>query len=219
FSWRKMGTTLSRKGGKEEAILYYDEHLLIHPQDAEVWKLKAEKCIAADLAKEAFICCERAIQLNPHDITVLLYKGYLLADFFHNYEEANECYDIALTITSRDSKIWHLKGLALHNLDLFKKAIACYNKSLRINRKNALTWKDKGDSLNCLALEKKALVCYKKSLKLEPENPYFWYIAALTYDEVGKEAESIQAYKEVIRLAVPNNADLANQARMALNRT
>jgi len=52
---------------------------------------------------------------------------------------------------------------------------------------------------------------------LEPENASFWYIAALTYEDLGKNKDAIHAYRQVIKFAVPQNVDLANQARIDLD--
>ena len=217
FYWLEKGAILSGLGRHKIAISCYDLHLNIHPRDTEAWKLKAENCMVAGLVNEALTCCDRALQLNSADISVLLYKGYLLADSFQEYKKAIECYGAALAVSPNDPKIWRLQGAAYHNLDQFKKAINCYNKTLRINRKIGQAWKDKGDSLNCLALEKKALLCYKKAIKLEPGNASFWYITALTHEDLGKNKDAIHAYQQVMKFAIPQDVDLANQAQIALD--
>lgn len=208
---------LSRLDKTEEAILFCDKHLDLFPRDAEGWKLKSRLAAAGGRNQEALAAIERALQLNPNDVELLLFKGYLLADIFQEYGKAIQCYDAALRIQPRNPAIWSKKGRALHNLDQFKKAISCFNKALRRDGKNAETWKDKGDVLNCLALGGKALACYKKAIRLEPRRAAFWHIAALTHDDLGQSKKSLYCFQQVIEFGTPEDLDLVNEAKMALS--
>jgi len=208
---------LARLKKPREAMLYCDRHLEFFPRDAEGWKLKSRLSAAGGRSRQALTATERALQLAPDDVELLLFKGYLLADVFQEHERAIQCYDAALLRRPRDPVIWSRKGRALHNLDRFKKAISCYNKSLRSDRASAETWKDKGDSLNCLALGAKALACYRRALRLEPERADFWHIAALTYDDLGQTRKSRYCYEKVIEHGTPEDLELVNEAKIALD--
>ncbi len=211
------GALLARLKKPREAILYCDRHLEFFPRDAEGWKLKSRLAGGEGMHREALTAIERALQLAPDDVDLLLFKGYLLADIFQEYERAIQCYDAALLLQPRDPAIWNRKGRALHNLDRFKKAIACFNRALRLDGKNAETWKDKGDSLNCLALGGKALACYRKAIRLEPGRAAFWHIAALTHDDLGQSRKSRHCFQQVIECGTPEDRDLVSEARIALD--
>lgn len=207
---------LSRLGQPEAALQFCEKHLEFRPRDAEGWKLKSRLCAGGERKGEALEAIRRARQLQPEDVELLLFQGYLLADIFGEPGQAIECYDAALVLRPRDPAIWRQKGRALHNLDAFRKAIACFNRSLRLNRREAGTWKDKGDAYNCLALEGKALACYKKAIRLDPGKAAYWHIAALTYDDLGREKNSLACYRKVLECAGEEDGELANQARLAL---
>ncbi len=207
---------LSRLDQPEAASLYCDRHLELFPRDGEGWKLQGRLSVAAGATREALTAIERALQLQPDDDELLLFKGYLLADVFGEYAKAIECYDRALLNRPRDPAIWIRKGRALHNLDRFRPAIACYNRALRRDRKNPETWKDKGDSYNCLALEKKALACYRRAIRLRPRRADFWHIAALTYDDLGQAEKSRHCYRKVVETGTPEDLEIVNEARIAL---
>jgi tetratricopeptide (TPR) repeat protein len=211
------GALLVRLNQPQAAILYCDKHLELFPRDAEGWKFKSRLAAAGGMNREALTAIERALQLRPDDVELLLFQGYLLADIFQEYDRAIQCYDAALLLQPRNPAIWSKKGRALHNLDQFKKAIACYNKALRLDGKTAETWKDKGDSLNCLALGGKALACYRKAIRLEPERAAFWHIAALTHDDLGQSRKSLHCFQKVIEFGTPEDLELVNEAKIALN--
>lgn len=208
---------LTRLNRPRAAILYCDKHLELFPRDAEGWKMKSRLSASGGKNQDALASIERALQLSPDDVELLLFKGYLLADIFQEYKKALQCYDAALLTQPRNPAIWSKKGRALHNLDQFKKAISCYNKALRLDRENAETWKDKGDSLNCLALGGKALACYRKAIRFQPDRAAFWHIAALTYDDLGQSRKSRFCYQRVIEYGTPKDLELVNEARIALN--
>ncbi len=207
---------LSRLDRPETAGLYCDRHLELFPRDGEGWKLKGRIEVARREHRKALTAIERALQLLPDDVDLLLFKGYLLADLFGEFERALECYDRALLNRPGDPAIWIRKGRALHNLDQFRPAIACYNRALRLDRENAEAWKDKGDSYNCLALEKKALACYRRAIRLRPRRAAFWHIAALTYDDLGQAGKSRHCYRKVVETGNPEDLEIVNEARIAL---
>ncbi len=207
---------LARQKDTERAFLYCEKHLEFFPRDVEGWKLMSRLGAAGARNRDAFTSIERALQLCPDDVELLLFKAYLLADIFQEHEKAIRCYDAALLLQPRDAAIWRRKGRALHNLDRFPKAIACFNRSLRLDRREAGTWKDKGDAYNCLALEKKALHCYRKAIALEPRKAAYWQIAALTYDDLGRRKKSRACYRKVLEFATEEDLDLTSQARLAL---
>ncbi len=210
------GALLARLKQPRAADLYCEKHLELFPRDAEGWKLKSRLAAADGKNREALTAVERARQLNPDDVELLLFQGYLLADIFQEYERALQCYEAALRLRPRDAAIWAKKGRALHNLDRFKKALSCYNKSLRRDGKNAEVWKDRGDSLNCLALGGKALACYRKAIRLQPQRADFWHIAALTHDDLGQTRRSRFCYRKVIEHGTPEDLELVNEAKIAL---
>ncbi len=217
FSILARAALLARIRQPQPAALYCEKHLELFPQDPEGWKLKSQLAIAEGRSQESLMAIERARQLAPDDVEMLLFQGYLLADIFQEYQKALTFYDAALQLQPRNPTIWRKKGRALHNLDQFKKAISCYNKSLRLERGNPETWKDKGDCLNCLALSRKALACYKKAIRLQPDRADFYHIAALTYDELGEREKSQFCYRKVIEHGTPEDLEMVNEARIALD--
>lgn len=82
--------------------------------------------------KKACYCFDKALQLEPDNVTALFNKGITYLQM-KMYPLALECFNRLLNIGYRDNvKVWKCKGDCLRMLDNRAGAIECYNEALRL---------------------------------------------------------------------------------------
>ena len=119
--------------------------------------------------KEAIVCFDKAIEINPKYEYALNGKGNALSDL-NKYEEAIVCYDKAIAVNPKDEDAWNNKGLTLYYLDKYEEAIVCYDKAIEINPNFEYAWNNKGATLEFLNKYKEAIVCYEKAIEINPKD-------------------------------------------------
>ena len=102
----------------------------------------------------------------PRDMAVfaasLHSEGQRRADLGHQ-EQALTCYDQALAIDPKVSRVWNSKGHCLFVLRRYEEAIACYDQALALAPQNRESWDGKGDCLAALGRLDEAIACYDRA--------------------------------------------------------
>ena len=99
--------------------------------DAVQWNNKGMSLRNLGRYQEALACCDRAIEINPHDEMAWYNKGAALGNL-GRYQEAIACYDRAIEINPRYAEAWSNKGVALGNLGRYQEAIGCFEGAQRL---------------------------------------------------------------------------------------
>jgi tetratricopeptide (TPR) repeat protein len=107
------------------------------------------------------------------------YKGRALYKE-KKYEEANACFDEALTENSEHYLTWNKKGMALYRQKKFKEAIPCFDEAIRLkpfvtsfkdwkDNCNVSIWEEKGRALYRQKKFKEAIPCFDEAIRWRPE--------------------------------------------------
>ena len=102
--------------------------------ESMLWVQKGEALDRLTRVREALMCYDKAIELEPKNILAWCSKGVALSQL-GRYEEALRCYDRALEINPRDWASLNEKGLALYHSGKYEEAMECINKSLEYGPK------------------------------------------------------------------------------------
>ena len=111
--------------------------------------------------KEAIICYDKAIELNPNNETAWNNKGYSLKEL-QSHEEAIACYDKAILLKPKDEYPWNNKGYSLICLKRYEEAMSCLDMALIWNSSFDFAWKNKGICFAKQSYYVEASECFKK---------------------------------------------------------
>jgi tetratricopeptide (TPR) repeat protein len=90
--------------------------------------------------------CNKALELEPNDVTALILKSLSLS-FIKKYDEALECCDKVIEIDPNDAAAYTSKGLALNGLKRYDEALECWKKAVDIDDNYVGVWSKKIYSL------------------------------------------------------------------------
>ncbi|MFX0210693.1 MAG: tetratricopeptide repeat protein [Candidatus Hodarchaeota archaeon] len=100
-------------------------------EEVKVWNSLATEMLMKKRYKNALLCFERVIAIDPDKETIGSIGAELLD--YQLYDEALEYFDKVLEIDRHEARAWGGKGNALFNLGKSEEAITCCKKALEIN--------------------------------------------------------------------------------------
>ncbi|CAD8214482.1 unnamed protein product [Paramecium octaurelia] len=140
-------------------------------------------------------------QLNTKEAEILVTEGFALYNL-NKYQEAIECYDIAITINPQNDAVWYYKGNALNKLNKYQEAIECYDKSITINPKDDKVQYNKGIALNKLNKYQEAIECYDKAITINPKHDSALSNKGLTLHKLKKYKNAIICYDQALSVSI-----------------
>lgn len=98
---------------------------------------------------------------------------------FTDYELAENCFDKAIELDSKNAIIWYEKGRSLNGELKFAEAIHAYDQAINMSPLFADAWFRRGKCLDALGRNQEALSSYIKASKLDPINYKSYYLQSL----------------------------------------
>src|SRR3972149_8840742 len=96
--------------------------------------------------EDALKACDKAIEVNPHDLAALFNQGVVLCNL-GRYADALKAYDKYLEIVPDYPYALNNKGVALCNLGRYEDAIKAFDKALKVYPKFVLAHSNLGELL------------------------------------------------------------------------
>ncbi|MHB8600969.1 MAG: tetratricopeptide repeat protein, partial [Ktedonobacteraceae bacterium] len=112
-------------GRYEEALVVYEQALLLDPKLARAHTNKGFVLAELERREAALSSFDQALYLNPNEIEALYNKGLVLYELGY-YEKALEAYDQALHLKPDFALAYNNKGVALFELERYQEALAVY---------------------------------------------------------------------------------------------
>jgi tetratricopeptide (TPR) repeat protein len=165
---------------------------------------------------EAIALYDKAIEIDPNNVKVLVTKGEILYELAR-FKEAIALYDKAIEIEPKFKEAWYNKGLALAKLGRYQAALSCFDKAIEIDPNNPDAWESKGLALYKFGKYKEAVTSFDKAIEIDPNNPDAWESKGLALYKLGRYREAVTSFDKAIEID-PNNASAWYNKGLALLR-
>jgi tetratricopeptide (TPR) repeat protein len=148
-AWER-GQALRTQGRVEEALVAYDQALVLDPAAALAWYGKGNVLRDMTRYEEASTAYEHAVSLDPLSVSAWYGKGLALAALGER-REALEAYEHAVRLNPRFALGWVAQAQMLREIGRHQDALEAYEEALALDPTHAPTWRRKGDTLRDLA--------------------------------------------------------------------
>ena len=132
-----------------------------------------------------------------------------LGNNFHElqaYQQAVDCYQIAVNFKPDKDEAWYNRGVALGNLGRFDEAIASYDKALEFKPDKNEAWNNRGIALRNLGRLEEAIASFDKALELKPDDHQAWCNRGVALMNLKRYEEAMNCYNQALAM----NSDYAN---------
>jgi tetratricopeptide (TPR) repeat protein len=218
-NWLALADDAIRAGEQTKAITILQAASGEYPNDPLVWRKLASAYSGERRSGEAVAAYERALKLNPEQMTPGLWLLLGLA-----YWDANRRADglrLAERLTKDDptnAYYWRLLGFMRMESKQPGPAVDAYQRAIQLRPKDmkatdiAAMWKGLGLSLGALHKYKEAISAFEERTRLEPDNPGVWNDLGDAYinAEPKQKKDASKAYEraiELYRVSLTRNSD------------
>lgn len=184
------------------------------PQDLK----NKEQTIKTNIKEEALQAYNRAIDIQPTDVSAWYNKGITLAALGRN-DEALHAFDRAIEIKPDLHQAWYNKGLILRHLEhpFTNKTLQAFDRAIEIKPDYAEAWLGKAHVIgdpwffnlgkrNYKAL-RSALEATNKAIEIKPDYFLAWRYKGDILDSLHSNVEAVKAYDKAIEIK-PDDAEV-----------
>jgi tetratricopeptide (TPR) repeat protein len=168
---------------------------------------KSERLIKQKRYVEAVRLLERDLDKNPQNFDAWWLKGTALCHLQY-YNDALDCYQIALGINPTVASLWQNSGLLLAAMDRPQQAIDMYNRALEIDPDDVQLWISKAGLWAEMGKYPKALATIDRAVEVDARCTDAWYQRACYEAQLRDYESALISLKQAIQLnpAIRNNA-------------
>jgi len=130
--------------------------------------------------KKTISVCDKILESDPENVTVLSYKSYALEQAYHEKENTKylepllSVCDTILELDSEDKEILERKASCLQHLERYDDAIAYYDKCIELERGSWYKWHSTADTLIQLGRYTEASQCYVQAQHMADRSEGYW---------------------------------------------
>ncbi|WP_232826391.1 tetratricopeptide repeat protein [Cyanothece sp. BG0011] len=166
---------------------------------------KSKRCYPSQqlsYLQQAKIESEMIVTKDDPDFSCDLFLWDLGNNFYklQAYQQAVDCFQIAVSFKPDYHEAWHYQGAALSNLKRFNEAIASYDKALELNSDYVYAWYNRGLALGNLKRFDEAIASYDKALELKPDLDVACYNRGIALGNLERFDEAIASYDKALEL-------------------
>ena len=144
---------------------------------------------------------DRALEIDPDDLTGLRNKGIVLVNL-NKYEEAINVIDELLENNPNDSRLLSRKGLALEILGKHSEALGYLDRALEIDPDDLTGLRNKGIVLVNLNKYEEAIKVIDRVLEIDPNDSEILLFKAIALESEGLDGEKfIQFYEKSMKIS------------------
>lgn len=168
---------------------------------------------ALGLYDEAIACYDRALSLEPTDVSIIVNKANTLSDL-DRFDEAMALYDSAIKIEAKSDHAWLNRAHCLRGNGQDERALRSFDIALRINPKNVNAHSGKGHALLTLERYPEAIQCFKAAIDLAPKSAQAWCDFGDGLAHAGQNGEALKCFEKAVAIAPTFRRGWFLQARM-----
>ncbi|MBX3732155.1 MAG: tetratricopeptide repeat protein [Verrucomicrobiae bacterium] len=175
------------------------EGKMTQPEGAAGWNTRGATLMEVGKVDDARVCFAQALDLDadyePAWLNLALSFGRV-----RDFEPALTVLDRYLGDYPSSEQGWHLRGMALANLERHEEAVSSYARALKINPRlvEALRWSSA--ALLRLGRNPEALDACRRGLEIAPADLELLFFQSKALHRLGREAEALQCTAEMKRL-------------------
>ncbi len=169
---------------------------------------KAERLIKQKRYIEAVKLLEKDLDRKPQNFDAWWLKGTALCHLQY-YNDALDCYQIALKINPSVASLWQNSGLLLAAMDQPQQAIDMYNRALEIDPDDVQLWISKASLWAEMGKYPKALATIDRAVEVDARCADAWYQRACYEAQLRDYESALISLKQAIQL----NPNIRNNAR------
>lgn len=154
-AWFEKGFALCHLERYRSAIECFSKAIEVNPEYTDAWCYKGLALSDLNKNEEAIQCYDKALEKDPRRFEAWCWKKHALVDL-ERYEEAltfcdniiSHFTDFAASVsrynvnaTDNIVDAWYDKGIILHRLKRYDKAIECFRTALELDQDNEVVWK------------------------------------------------------------------------------
>lgn len=197
--WLEEGNTNFNAGRYEEAIVAYDEVLILDPTDAITFNNRGLAYQALQEYETAIADFESAIALNPKFVAAYYNRGVSYYDL-SECEKAITDFDHVLSLDANSASAYYNRGDAYNRLGDYQRAISDYNHALSLDPNYVEAYAHRGDAYYMLKDYRKAIKDHDRAIELDPEYSWAYGSRGLAYQRLKEYRQAIADYDRVIEL-------------------
>ncbi|WP_148222172.1 tetratricopeptide repeat protein [Methanolacinia petrolearia] len=208
---------LVSEGKYEDAMNLLGGSVLEKSGSADLWIMRGDICAMAEHLTDAIESYERALELDPDNMTAVL-SLYRLYKESENYYDAAELLDSYIKKNPEDSHLWFEKGWLSEKSGDFGEALMDYDQAISLDAGCTRAVASKALLLMREKRPEEALECYDLLIEIKPGNAAVHHSRGLVLKVMGEYDEAIDSFKEAIRLD-PSDSDTLLEVAILLLET
>ncbi|MEG3929324.1 tetratricopeptide repeat protein [Microcoleus sp. D3_18a_C4] len=163
------------------------------------WLEKARCLQNLERYDEALESFDRAIELDPNDLSALVLRGNLLYNL-KRYDDALASFDRALELEANYQSIWALRSYVLDNLQRYDEALASFERAIEQGANYEEMWLIRGNVLNNLKRYDEALESFDRVIELDANYKLAWRIRSNVLNNLKRYDEALESVDRVITI-------------------
>ena len=172
---------------------------LQYPHDNFSWKILGAVLKQTDRKHDAVITGQKAVEINPQDVTAHNNLGNTLREL-GRLEEAEASYTQAITLKPDFSEAHNNLGNTLKELGRLEEAEASYTQAIALKPDYAEAHNNLGVTLQEIGKLEEAEASYTQAIALKPDYAKAHNNLGVTLQELGKLEEAETSYRQAITL-------------------
>jgi tetratricopeptide (TPR) repeat protein len=190
----KKGAELNQQGNFEEALIAYDQVIIIKPDDAEAYYYRGMILCQVDRFEEALISFDQAIVINPNHAGTFNNRGVALKEL-SRFNDAIDAYNKAIAIEPTDAHFYYNRGYVLQKCNHFNEAAVSYEQSIAIKPDYVDAYNNLANTFREIKEFKKAFANYDFVIALKPDHADAHFNKSLLLLLIGNYEEGWRFYE------------------------
>lgn len=205
--WITKGIIYDLMENHQETINCFKKVLEINPDDAELWAMIANSYLQLDDIPKALESIGEGIKINSEIPKLWATKGNILLSLDSEFDEALECYNVALKLDPNDDDIWYDLSNAYSLNNQYSNALDAIDQAISINPDCSDNWFSKGIIFHYMERFKEAIEYINMGLEMGTPDFDTWGALAYSYYNLKDYENALDAINHALELE-PDNSDL-----------
>ncbi|MGC1105158.1 MAG: tetratricopeptide repeat protein [Candidatus Acidiferrales bacterium] len=161
------------------------------------WNEKGNALLSLDRPKDALLCYDRALELDPSEPAFLGNKANAL-NVLDKPQDAIYYCDKALKIDPNYAPAWCKKGDALQSLGMRELIVSRWNNTQEDEPRDSVGWAKRGYAFLSLERLRDAAPCFEKALEIDPAYAPAWSAKATLLNAGGLPEDAISCCESAL---------------------